>query len=119
MDMMWDKAREVGRLLAQSDEYKALKRANERLAGDREIVASLNRLQDLEDEIGMAVRQGQEPSAEAVEEYNRLGQQVQVTPAYQTLESARANFDKVMMRIQEEIGRGIEAGEQSRIILSS
>ena len=119
MDQIWEKARDVGRLLAQSEEYKALKRANERLGSEREVVAKLNRLQELEDEVGAALRQGGEPSAEVVEEYNRLGGEVQSTPAYQALESSRMNFDKIMMRIQEEIARGIEAGEQSRIILPS
>lgn len=119
MDLMFEKAREVGRLLSQSDEYKSLKRANERLGGDREVVAQLNRLQALEDEIGASLQQQREPAQEAVEEYNRLGQAVQATPAYQAMEAARMNFDKLMMRIQEEIARGIEAGEQSRIILPS
>jgi hypothetical protein len=38
---------------------------------------------------------------------------------YQGLVAAQSNFDRVMGRVNEEIARGIEAGEQSRIILPS
>jgi hypothetical protein len=35
------------------------------------------------------------------------------------LVAAQSNFDRYMVRINEEIGQGIKAGENSRIILSS
>jgi cell fate (sporulation/competence/biofilm development) regulator YlbF (YheA/YmcA/DUF963 family) len=119
MEQLWEKAREVGRLVAQSDEYKALKRANERLADDREAVSSINRLGELQEHIAAALQRGEEPTEAEREEYERLASVVQVSAAYQAFESARANFDRLMMRIDEEIGKGIEAGEQSRIILTS
>ena len=48
MDLIRERAREVGRLIAQTDEYKALKRANERLSDDRDAVTTINRLSELE-----------------------------------------------------------------------
>jgi hypothetical protein len=39
-------------------------------------------------------------------------------PGYQALAAAQSNFDRLMMRVNEEIAKGIEAGEQSRIILA-
>jgi cell fate (sporulation/competence/biofilm development) regulator YlbF (YheA/YmcA/DUF963 family) len=118
MDLLWEKAREVGRMVAQSDEYKAFKRANEAMGNDREAVAAINRLGELQDGITRAMQQGQEPEAAEREEYERLVGTVQVSPTYQGFESVRANFDRLMMRIDEEIAKGIEAGEQSRIILA-
>jgi cell fate (sporulation/competence/biofilm development) regulator YlbF (YheA/YmcA/DUF963 family) len=118
MDLIWEKARDIGRLVAQSDEYKALKRANDTLADDRDTVTGINRLGKLQESIGSALQQGREPSDEEREEFERLAATVQVAPAYQAFESARANFDRLMMRIDEEIAKGIEAGEQSRIILA-
>jgi cell fate (sporulation/competence/biofilm development) regulator YlbF (YheA/YmcA/DUF963 family) len=115
MELIWDKAREVGRLVAQSDEYKALKRANERLAEDREAVTAINRLNEMQEAVAMAIQSGQQPP----EEFERLAETVQASPVYQAFESARANFDRLMMRIDEEVAKGIEAGEQSRIILAS
>ena len=119
MDLMWERAREVGRLIAQSDEYGTFKRASQRLSDDRDAVTRLNRLQALEDTFNTSIQQGQEPTLEEQQEYEQLVGEVQVMPAYQALASAQQNFDRLMMRVNEEIAKGIEAGEQSRIILSS
>jgi cell fate (sporulation/competence/biofilm development) regulator YlbF (YheA/YmcA/DUF963 family) len=118
MEQIWEKARDIGRLVAQSDEYKALKRANERLSGDRDTVAGINRLGELQDSIGRALQAGGEPDDAEREEFERLAGTVQQSAAYQAFEAARSNFDRLMMRIDEEIAKGIEAGEQSRIILA-
>ena len=45
--MLEDKAIEVGRLIGQSPEYLAVKRANEALAADQEAVALLQKLEQL------------------------------------------------------------------------
>lgn len=119
MDAIQEKAREVGRLLSQTDEYKALKRANAQLSDDRDSVALLNRLEELQDEFAVALRTGIEPSQEKQDEYEGLLDQLQGRGVYQGVVAAQSNFDRLMMRINEEIARGIEAGEQSRIILSS
>jgi cell fate (sporulation/competence/biofilm development) regulator YlbF (YheA/YmcA/DUF963 family) len=119
MDLIWEKARDVGRLIAQSDEYRAFRRASAAIGDDREAVTRLNRLQALEETFTRSVQQGIEPSAEEQQEYERIAGEVQVMPAYQAMASAQANFDRLMMRVNEEMAKGIEAGEQSRIILPS
>lgn len=119
MEAMWEKAREVGRQLAQTDEYRALKRANDRLSEDREAVTRMNRLAELQDDLTLALRRGTEPPQEQQEEYERLVDEIQANSVYQALVAAQNNFDRLMMRVNEEIARGIEAGAQSRIILPS
>jgi cell fate (sporulation/competence/biofilm development) regulator YlbF (YheA/YmcA/DUF963 family) len=111
-----EKAREVGRLISQTDEYKALKRANEQIGDDRESVELMNRLRDLEEEITALLRAGREPGEEVQEEYGKVAEQIQQRSAYQAVVAAQANFDRLMGRINEEIARGVEVGEQSRII---
>ena len=118
MDLIWDRAREVGRLIAQSDEYGAFKRASQRLSDDREAVTRLNRLQEMEESFTQLMQRGQEPPLEEQQEYERLVGEVQAMPAYQALAAAQSNFDRLMLRVNEEIAKGIEAGEQSRIILA-
>jgi len=44
-------------------------------------------------------------------------QELQGMTVYQGMVAAQSNFDRLMKRINEEIGKGIEAGEKSRIIL--
>jgi cell fate (sporulation/competence/biofilm development) regulator YlbF (YheA/YmcA/DUF963 family) len=118
MDQISEKAREVGRQIAQSGEYQAFKRASQALSNDREAVTRLNRLQALEESFTQLMQQGQEPPEEEQQEYERLVGEVQVMPGYQALAAAQSNFDRLMMRVNEEIAKGIEAGEQSRIILA-
>jgi cell fate (sporulation/competence/biofilm development) regulator YlbF (YheA/YmcA/DUF963 family) len=119
MDLLWEKAREVGRLVAQSEEYKALKRADEALSSDRDTLALINRLNELQTAFAELMSRGQEPGDAERDEYERIAGVVQVSRTYQAYAAARENFDRQMMRVDEEIARGIQAGEQSRIILSS
>jgi cell fate (sporulation/competence/biofilm development) regulator YlbF (YheA/YmcA/DUF963 family) len=119
MELIWEKARDVGRMVAQSSEYEAFKRASGRLADDREAVTRLNRLDELQDSLMRALQRGQEPPQEDIDERDRLADEVQQIAAYQAFEAARSNLDRLMMRINEEISKGVEAGEQSRIILPS
>jgi cell fate (sporulation/competence/biofilm development) regulator YlbF (YheA/YmcA/DUF963 family) len=119
VDAIQEKAREIGRLLSQTSEYKALKQANERLGEDRESVTLLNRLSALEEELSSSLRAGREPSAEQEAEYESIAEELQQKSTYQALVAAQSNFDRYMVRINEEIGQGIKAGENSRIILSS
>jgi cell fate (sporulation/competence/biofilm development) regulator YlbF (YheA/YmcA/DUF963 family) len=118
MDTIQERAREVGRLIAQTDEYKALRRANEQVGQDRETVTLLNRLTELQDSLTETLRRGVEPSQQDAEEYENLLGDLQARSDYQAVVAAQSNFDRLMMRVNEEIARGIEAGEQSRIILA-
>jgi cell fate (sporulation/competence/biofilm development) regulator YlbF (YheA/YmcA/DUF963 family) len=118
-DGIRERARELGRILGQSDEYKALSRARERLTDDRDALAAMNRLDALEHEVGVALQAGNEPADHIKTEYEQLFAQLQAMPAYQGMVAAQSNFDKLLARVNEEISRGMEAAAQSRIILPS
>lgn len=117
MDGIDERAREIGRLLAQTSEYRAVKQANSGLSEDREAVTLMNRLGDLEEELTSLLRSGKEPSLEQQQAYESIAEQLQGLTSYQRVVAAQSNFERLMGRINEEIGRGLEAGEQSRIIL--
>jgi cell fate (sporulation/competence/biofilm development) regulator YlbF (YheA/YmcA/DUF963 family) len=114
-----ERAQELGRVIGQSEEYKALGRARERINEDRDAVARLNRLGELEREVTQALQSGTEPTPEVSAEYERLFGELQGSAVYQGLVAAQSNFDKILMRVNEEIGRGMESGARSRIILPS
>ncbi|HSJ10438.1 MAG TPA: YlbF family regulator [Longimicrobiales bacterium] len=118
-DGMKERAQELGRLLGQSDEYKALARARQRLTEDTASVQSMTRLDALEREVSVALHSGEEPPEATKEEYERLFMELQSSAVYQGLVAAQSNFDKILARVNEEISRGMEAGSQSRIILPS
>jgi cell fate (sporulation/competence/biofilm development) regulator YlbF (YheA/YmcA/DUF963 family) len=118
-EAMLEKAKDVGRMLGQTSEYKALQRARESLNEDRETVELVNRLAQLERELQGQLQQGQQPSEEQQKEYEETFSQLQSGSRYQALVAAQSNFDKVLQRVNEKIGEGIEAGAKSSIIMPS
>jgi cell fate (sporulation/competence/biofilm development) regulator YlbF (YheA/YmcA/DUF963 family) len=111
-----DKAQELGRLIGQTEEYKALKRASERLREDSECQSQLAAVEKLAGEIEAVARQGQEPSPAQTEQYDRAVQGIQVNPVYQQMAAAQANFEKLMAKVNARIYEGIQKGAASPII---
>ena len=118
-EAMLEKARDVGRLLGQTREYKALQNARRELNEDRETVEMVNRLAELERDIQGALQQGKEPSEEVQKEYEGIFSRLQSGARYQALVAAQSNFDRVLQQVNEKIGEGIDAGAQSSILLPS
>ena len=116
---MTEKARELGRLIGQTDEYKALQRARESFSGDREAVAHINKLTQLEQDISTALQRDEEPGEELRKQYEQAFSELQSNPNYQRMIAAQSNFDRVLAKVNEEISKGVETGAQSRIILPS
>lgn len=116
---MLEKAKEVGRLIGQTKEYKELQKARERLNEDRETVEMVNRLSELEQEFQGLMQRGEQPSEEDQKEYQELMSDLQSGPRYQAVVAAQSNFDKIVKQVNEKIGEGIEAGAASSIIMPS
>ncbi|HJU67368.1 MAG TPA: YlbF family regulator [Gemmatimonadaceae bacterium] len=114
--MLEDKAKELGRLIGQSPEYKAVKRANEELSADREAVALLRQLEKLREDAQAMIARGEEPTEEMEQKLDELLGKVQSHRVYQAVAVAQENFDKLMMRANEWILDGIKKGAQSPII---
>ena len=114
--MIDDKAQDLGRLLGQTEEYKALKRANERMREDTEVLKTLAEVERLAVEIERGAQAGVEPSKEQVEAYDRALHTVQGNPVYQQVVAAQANFEKLMAKVNEQIFEGIKKGSASPII---
>ncbi len=114
--MLDQKAKELGRLIGQTDEYKALRRSNEGLGGDREAVAMLRRMEELRVNAQQMIERGEEPTQEMERELDELLSKVQVNPVYQRAVVAQENFDKLMMQVNSWIGDGIKTGAASPII---
>jgi cell fate (sporulation/competence/biofilm development) regulator YlbF (YheA/YmcA/DUF963 family) len=111
------KAQELGRLLGQSQEYQAVTRAQKQLTDDGRAVAAMGRLSELENEVTASLQNGLEPPDAIKDEYERVFSELQSSPVYQAYVAAQSNFDKQLVRVNEEISRGIESGSRSRIIL--
>ena len=114
--MIDDKAQELGRLLGQSEEYRALVRATDRMKADPECGKLLADVERLAQAMERGAQTGQEPSREQIDEYERALQTAQVSPVYQQVIAAQANFEKLMAKVNARIYDGIKKGAASSII---
>jgi len=115
--MLEDKAKDLGRTIGQSDEYKAVKRSSEALNADRDASTVLRQMETIRTDAQTMIDRGEEPTAEMEQQLDAFLQQVQVNPSYQRAISAQENFDKLMLRVNQWIADGIRAGATSSIIL--
>jgi cell fate (sporulation/competence/biofilm development) regulator YlbF (YheA/YmcA/DUF963 family) len=114
--MLEEKSKDLGRIIGQSPEYQAVKRANEALNGDAEAVALLRQMEQIRRDAQLMIERGQEPTVEMEQQLDGLLMQVQGNATYQRAIAAQENFDKVMMRVNEWISEGIRKGATSSII---
>jgi len=114
--MLDEKARELGRLIGQSAEYQAVKRANEGLNGDRDAVALLRQMDQLRDQAQRMIESGENPTQEMEQQLDELLGKVQGNPNYQRAIAAQENFDKTMLQVNNWISEGIRKGATSSII---
>jgi cell fate (sporulation/competence/biofilm development) regulator YlbF (YheA/YmcA/DUF963 family) len=114
--MIDEKAKDLGRQIGQSAEYQALKRTNDLITEDAEASQVLQRLSQLRAEAQQFIERGEEPPQEMEQELDTLLRSVELNPAYQRAIVAQANFDKLMVRVNEWISEGIRTGAVSKII---
>jgi cell fate (sporulation/competence/biofilm development) regulator YlbF (YheA/YmcA/DUF963 family) len=114
--MIEDKAKELGRLIGQSDEYKILMRANDGLREDQKAVTLLQAMEKLRADAQAMLSRNEEPTEAMEQELDGLLAQIQVMPVYQRMAVSQDNFDKLMRRVNDWIGEGIVKGAQSPII---
>jgi cell fate (sporulation/competence/biofilm development) regulator YlbF (YheA/YmcA/DUF963 family) len=114
--MIEDKGKELGRLIGQSSEYQALKRASDALNEDKDTVTLLQQMEKLRVDAQRAMAKGERPTPEMEQQLDSLLGQIQGRSSYQRLLVAQENFDKVMQRVNDWIMDGIEKGAASPII---
>jgi cell fate (sporulation/competence/biofilm development) regulator YlbF (YheA/YmcA/DUF963 family) len=114
--MLDEKAMDLGRMIGQSPEYQALRRAEQSLRSDQDAVARLERIQELARQVDLAISRGELPDEPTTQSYEQAVRELELSPAGQGYVVARANFDKLMARVNHQISQGIEKGATSSII---
>lgn len=114
--MIWEKAKDLGRLIGQSTEYKTLRRTEQALREDAPTVAKLDAIQQLAAKVEQAMSSGQMPDPETTTAYETAVRELEVSPTGQAYAVARANFEKLMTKVNQEISEGMELGATSSII---
>jgi cell fate (sporulation/competence/biofilm development) regulator YlbF (YheA/YmcA/DUF963 family) len=116
-ERIFEKAADVGRLLSQTAEFRYLRAADREMGEDREAVERLNRLRELEEQVFKMLEAGEKPPAEIREEIETISSEIESRTTVRSWMTAKENFDRLMDEVQEAIGKGIRAGEQSGIIV--
>ena len=101
--MIEEKAEDLGRLIGQSDDYRAIDQAREALEAASELRGQLTRLEFLAESFAKHHQEGTDPSDDQKGEYDRLMSQIQGDSRYQRLVAAESNFDKLMHRVNQHI----------------
>jgi len=114
--MLDDKALDLGRQIGQSPEYQALRRAEGALRADPDAVARLEKIQELARQVDSAISRGELPDEATTQQYETSVRDLEMSVAGQAYVVARANFDKLMARVNQQISQGIEKGATSSII---
>jgi cell fate (sporulation/competence/biofilm development) regulator YlbF (YheA/YmcA/DUF963 family) len=114
--MLNERAVELGRLIGQSAEYQAVKRANEALNEDKEAMTLLQKMETLRTDAQKMIERGESPTAAMEQELDALLGVVQQNPVYQRVIVTNENFDKVMVQVNQWILDGIRKGATSSII---
>ena len=114
--MLDEKALDLGRQIGQSPEYQALRRAETALRADQDAVSRLEKIQNLAREVDAAISRGELPDEGTTQQYEVSVRELEMSGAGQAYVVARANFDKLMARVNHQISQGIEKGATSSII---
>ena len=114
--MISDKAQELGRLIGQSSEYQALRRSEQDLRGDVETQQKLEKISTLAKQVDSVIAQGQMPDEATTLEYETAVRDLETSSIGQRYVSARASFEKLMVKVNEQISAGMEKGATSSII---
>ncbi|HEU5219716.1 MAG TPA: YlbF family regulator [Gemmatimonadales bacterium] len=114
--MIEEKAQELGRLIGQSNEYQTLRRAEKSLQEDAETRGRLERIDTLARQIDEQVTQRKVPEEETVLAYETAVRELEVSPQGQGYVTARANYEKLMAKVNQQMAAGIERGSTSSII---
>jgi cell fate (sporulation/competence/biofilm development) regulator YlbF (YheA/YmcA/DUF963 family) len=117
--MIEEKAKELGRVIGQSTEYQALKRANDALGADTDAVGHLQQMERLRADVQRNMERGQRPTEEQERQLDDLLGKIQGNPTYQRFVAAQENLDKLMARVNDWMVEGMEKGATSKIITLS
>jgi cell fate (sporulation/competence/biofilm development) regulator YlbF (YheA/YmcA/DUF963 family) len=114
--MIEEKAQELGRLIGQSPEYQALRRAEKNLQDDVETKTRLEKIDQLARLIDEQVAQRKVPEEQTVLDYETAVRDLEVSQQGQSYVIARANYEKLMTKVNQQMSAGIEKGSTSSII---
>ncbi len=102
-----DKAKELGREIRDTAEYKELERVTQNVEGDSQAGDLIKEIQELQQQIQFAQQSGVQPSAEQIERFNTLKSEMDSSLTIQAYAKAQNDFSEFMQSVNKSISQGI------------
>lgn len=104
-----DKAKELGKEIRKTAEYKELERATENVKSDTDANQMIQDIQKLQQQIQFAQQSGVQPSEEQMNQFNDLKEQMDSNLTIQAYARAQNSFGEFMQSVNQAIGEGIDS----------
>ena len=107
-----EKARELGREIRETEEYKELERLGEKLKEDSEAQQLIQNVQEAQKNIEFAQQAGVQPSEDQTQEFNNLREQMQSNITVRSFMKAQEEFNNIMKEVNDSISKGMTNEEE-------
>jgi cell fate (sporulation/competence/biofilm development) regulator YlbF (YheA/YmcA/DUF963 family) len=111
VDKLEETARELGRMLKESEEYKRFLKASDAFAEDKDLKAMLKTLSEKERAIEEKMRKGTPVEVEEKQEVSQLRENTQAHPTYAEFLAAQSEYLTLMKRVNDAVNEA--AGGES------
>lgn len=102
-----DRARELGKEIRTTEEYKELERTTGNIKDDANANKMIQDIQELQQQIQFAQQSGVQPSQEQIDEFNSLKGKMDTSLTIQAYAKAQNDFSEFMQTVNNAIGEGI------------
>lgn len=108
MDILLEKAKELGRELRNTEEYQKLNEVNQRLNSDREAQEVIKAFQEAQSIIQFSQQSGVQPTEEQIDDYKEKQKNLEANLTVKAYMKATEGFYDVMKKVNDTITAAIE-----------
>ncbi len=109
---LFEKAKELGNQIKETQEYQELERAGESLKQDQEAQQLIQEVQEVQNNIEFSQKAGVEPSEEQTNNFNQLREKMMSNLTVRNYMKAQEDFNNFMKQVNEAISSGISGDEE-------
>lgn len=103
-----EKALELGKLIAQSEEYKTMRQKEAVMMSDVDALALIEKFQQLHQSHHTMQMQGQQPSDEQLNEAYAMEDKMMANDLIREFAEVQEQFQKFLNQVNDQISQGIE-----------
>jgi len=104
---LFEKAKELGNQIRETQEYQELERCSESLKEDSEAQQIIQNVQEAQNSIEFSQKAGVEPSEDQNNQFNQLREQMMANLTVRNYMKAQEEFNNMMKQVNEAISTGI------------